>query len=121
MWETFWIPITIGLILGGAGGVWAILNRRGGQRFAAKHPAPPTWPEMWARMEAQEKRIDGLEKLIVDKDRTSQARDRAFANILLAASRQWPANAPGPIFDTRDTDVLGDTVPAEWIKQARPA
>ena len=125
-WEAFWLPIIIGTVLASVGGIWAYINRRGGQRFQHRNPLPPTWPEMWARLDGYEKKLDQLEednkalrKMIEDKDRTSQIRDRAITNILLAAATQWPAGAPGPKFNKRDTDVLGDTMPADWIKQAR--
>lgn len=63
-WWPIWSPIAL-LLLGGlitfATAAW---NRRGGERAARRNPLPPTWPEMWARIDAQDQKIDALEARI---------------------------------------------------------
>lgn len=64
-WWPIWSPALL-LILGGAStGIWVIVNRRGGEKAARKNPLPPTWPEMWARIDAQDEKIDELERLLL--------------------------------------------------------
>lgn len=110
-----WLPpIIVAIIMVTGGGIWAIVNRRGGDKTRLKVPPPPTWPEMWARMEAQDSKIEQLESRI-------EVRDRAFTNILADAAKQWPKDAPGPTFDQADLDALGDTIPASWARRIRPA
>lgn len=106
-WWVPWIAPAAVVVAAIAAGVFALINR---QR-AEKVPLPPTWPEMYARMDAQDKRIDDLEKRI-------EARDRAFASVLTDLAAQWPRDHR-PKLKRADLDVLADTIPASW--RDRPA
>ena len=106
--------IIVGLILASAAGIWVIINRRGGDKARERVPLPPTWPEMWARMEAQDKKIEAMEQRV-------EARDRAFTSVLADAARQWPKDAEGPYFDKAAIEILADTMPIAWVRRIRRA
>ena len=116
------LPLISALVLGGAGGLWVILNRRGGDKTKNTVPPAPTWPEMWKQMQevsaenaqrfaAQEARIQHLE------DRTEKLhRERtALINIIGALADQWPSDHPKPNLSTYDIEVIGgDTLPHKF-------
>lgn len=60
-WWPIWSPILLLLVGSSATGIWVLLNRRGGEKAARRNPLPPSWPEMWARIDEQDTRIDALE------------------------------------------------------------
>jgi hypothetical protein len=65
-WWPVYSPIIL-LVLGGIiTGTYAIVNRRGGERARNKNAPPPTWPEMWKRIDEQDTRIDELNEIITD-------------------------------------------------------
>lgn len=82
-------------------GWFTIKNRREADKATSTNSVPPTWPEIWERMDALEKRIT--------------VRDIAFGNILEAIAKQWPKNTPRPTFNQADLDALSDTIPSEWL------
>lgn len=87
------------LIGGGlVGGFFLLRNRRRQELI----PVPPTWPEILAKFESQDKKIAALGRL------------------LASAAEQWPSDRPGPIFDDRDLMVVDeDTMPANWRRTPR--
>lgn len=60
-WWPLWSPFALLVVGGSVTGIWLMVNRRDGERAARKAPLPPTWPEMWARLDAQDVRIEALE------------------------------------------------------------
>lgn len=89
-------------------GIFLIVNRRGGDRARRTDLIPPTWPEINARMDLQDKKI------------------RLLSGLISGAAAQWPPDSPPPKFD-RETMALikelDDTlVPSQWraVKNQRP-
>lgn len=82
-------------------GRYTVKNRRDAALAASKSPLPPTWPEMWERMDNLEERM--------------KVRDTAFGNILTVIAAAWPKGTPRPIFDQADLDALADTLPSQWL------
>lgn len=72
-------------------------NRKADRLAAATNIAPATWPEMWLRIDAMEKK------------------NTALVNVVEDMVRQWPAGAPRPVFDQADVTVLSGTIPSEWL------
>lgn len=97
-----YLPLIAGVAVALIAGAFAVYQRVRGE----KRQLPPTWPEMWARMDALELRV--------------AARDKAFANILQAAADQWPKEIPGPVFDDADIEILEDTIPSQWLRRRPP-
>lgn len=64
-WIATWWPIYapfVALLVGGAStGIWAIVTRRGGEKAKRTDLVPPTWPEIYKRMEALEERAEAAE------------------------------------------------------------
>lgn len=132
---TPWLPLIGGVILAIVGGIFAIVNRRGGE--AARRA--PTWVELAtenrllredlkaAAAELRQARKDVLAAEEVAGDLTDlrrdfedfteqvEARDRVTLLVLASAADQWPASEPGPTFDhIVDLDVIDDTLPPAW-------
>jgi hypothetical protein len=61
VWWPLIIPGAVVVLSGLITGVFLLVNRRGGEKAARKSPLPPTWPEMWARIDGLEKRVGALE------------------------------------------------------------
>jgi hypothetical protein len=123
-WWTW--PLVVAGLSGILTGIWAIINRKGGERFQQNTLLPPTWDTVYARLDALDARVkerdERIEALSADLDELNRrmvARDRAFGNVLAAAARAWPANSPGPTFARVDLEVLGDTIPSVWLKNIR--
>lgn len=90
-WWPIWSPAALLLLGGMSGGIWVIISRRGGEKAARRNPLPPTWPEMWARIDKQEERIDALELALAHEQR-EKAEIVAHVRTLEAG---YP-NPPGP-------------------------
>lgn len=70
------LPLIIGVLIAVLSGVFAIINRRGGEKQTQTRSTPPTWPEMWDRLETLAERIRTLEqKLDEVKDDRDALRD----------------------------------------------
>lgn len=67
-WWPIWAPFALAIVAACAAGLWALYNRRDGEKAARTNPLPPTWPEMWARIDAQDQRIEKLERQLVEAD-----------------------------------------------------
>jgi hypothetical protein len=82
-WVTVWWPLIIpaaAVIIGGIiAGTFAVANRRGGEKAARKSPLPPTWPEMWARLDEQGRKIAELEAKVgvLEDDKEDLMSERA--------------------------------------------
>lgn len=79
------------------GGLNALKNRREDRKAQSTTIVPATWPEVWSRMEALEKK------------------NIALINVFEDLVRQWPTGTPRPTFDKADIAVLADTIPSEWL------
>lgn len=100
-----------------AGGVFGIVNRRGGEK-SRKYPS---WVELDKANRELRGEMDGIRREL-DEIRTSfqqlkaeqVERDVAITNVLHDIASQWPRDASAPTFRHRDLEVLGDTVPRPW-------
>ena len=107
---TPWIfPLITAVLVAIIGGVFTIRARRSESTSRARDMQPPSWADVYARLDLQDKKI------------------RLMVGIVAAAAEQWPADAPGPTFDKETVELiaeLDDTlVPAKWrrIRPHRPA
>lgn len=96
-------------------GIFRLVERVRGER----KPAPPTWPEMWARIDAQRARIDAQDERIEAMDERNRQRDQAVLSILNTVAESWPRDAPKPEFDADAIGVLADTLPPWYLRQSR--
>ncbi len=99
-----WAAICGGIIVG----IFRLVERFRGE----KQPPPPTWPEMWAQIKAQDERIDLLEERI-------RVRDQAFLSLVSTFAESWPSDVPRPEFDPNAITVLEDTLPAWFFQKHR--
>lgn len=76
----------------------ALRNRREDRRAASTNSIPPTWPEVWARMNDLEEK------------------NTALINVIEDLIKQWPKSEPRPRFDRADVNVLSGTIPSEWLR-----
>jgi hypothetical protein len=67
------LPFLLLAFGGSVTGIWVIVNRRGSDKAKANTPLPPTWPEMWARIDQLETRVSTLEDEKEILHRTSTA------------------------------------------------
>jgi hypothetical protein len=90
-----WLPLITAVVVAVIGGAYGLWNK-GKTR-------PPTWPEMWERMEAQDKRLN------------------AAARIIRSISEQWPEGHPAPTIAPSDVKELEgeDTIPVKWLTGMR--
>lgn len=102
-----WSPLIGGIVVAAIGASVSLWVKFGGDKRAAKVPNPPTWPEMWARMDALEAEQEELR-------RHMDQRDAAFIEILYAIQRQWPEGYPAPVLPSEALDLLADTIPPQW-------
>lgn len=61
VWWPLLLPLVVAVVGGCIAGAWALANSRDDNNTRSRIPLPPTWPEMWARIDALEKRIETLE------------------------------------------------------------
>lgn len=74
-WWPLWAPFLLLAVGGSITGIWALITRRDGEKVARKNPLPPTWPEMWARIDAQDTRIAAQdEKIDAQADEITELR-----------------------------------------------
>lgn len=77
--------------------------------------------EMKDQGEGHDKKIRELEERFDTFEKKTNVKIAAMSNMLHAASRQWPAEAPGPYFDPADLEALEHTdVPYIWRNRVRP-
>lgn len=55
------------------------------------------------------------------KDIQREKREVAYANTLKTAAEQWPADRPGPVFESMDIADIEDTMPKNWLRKGRAA
>lgn len=119
-WWTW--PLVVGLILSAAGAWWAFLNRKGTERFETRTLRPPTWPEVWARMAEQDKRIAAQDVKIEEQSAKIATVTEGLVNqtsaikrLLQSIAHQWPKGFPPPVLNPEDIDILGNTLPRHWL------
>lgn len=98
----YWPLITpLAVVVAGAvaTGIFSIWNRRGEAKTKAKAPLPPTWPEMWARIDKLEERITALEAEndALKDDLAAQKREKAeIFHHVVKLERLVPEPPPRP-------------------------
>lgn len=135
-WETVLVT-AIPAILLLAGVIFNGFRTKKNEKAAAENTITvkrePTWveleesnrslrKEMKEQGEGHDKKIKELEDRFDTFEKKTNVRIAALSNMLHAASRQWPAETPGPYFDSSDLEALEHTdVPYVWRNRARPA
>jgi hypothetical protein len=90
---TPWLPsIITAIVVALIGGFYGWRKYR--TRFTQS--VPPTWPEVWTRLDEQDKKI------------------AALVSVLETVADEWPSNVKGPVFDPKDLLILQDAVPRKW-------
>ncbi len=94
------IPGIFAAIVATVTGIFLIRNRAGGDASRRRDLVPPSWPDIYARLDLQDKKI------------------RLLVGITASVAEQWPTDHAPPIFDKDTVDLiaeLDDTlVPAKW-------
>lgn len=72
VWWPLLLPLVIAFTGAVATGVFTIWNRKGENKDRQHAPLPPTWPEMWARIDALEKRNERLEERVEALEKENQ-------------------------------------------------
>ena len=109
-------------------GVFAWLNRRGGEKAASVSKQTPSWTELHTayidlreeisrKDEAQQKEVREIKERLADLERTKRNREWAASHVMREASSQWPTDVPGPTLSPQYTDPIIDLLPYQW----RPA
>lgn len=98
LWWPIWSPLALLLLGSASAGVWAIVTRRGGEKAARRNPLPPTWPEMWARLDAQDQKMDRQDAEIAELKRMLGVEQREKAEIIrhVKTLEAGYPNPPGP-------------------------
>jgi hypothetical protein len=86
------LPIAVVVAGGLITGFFAVINRRGEARTKQKASVPPTWPEMWARIDALDARVDKLEK---ENETLRREKGEIFAHVV-TLERMIPEPPPRP-------------------------
>lgn len=133
-------PWIVVVLAGTVGGIWAFVNRRGGEKAKRRDMEPPSWEAVWAHMKETETQwkakfaeqdaklakqaAEHAAEMKAARDEitlmrtTTAIKDRAVTNILAALANQWPKDSP-PTLNQEDIDVLGDTMPHKF-RPTRP-
>jgi hypothetical protein len=94
------IPGTFALLISAVSGIFLVRNRAGGDAARRRDLVPPSWPDIYARLDLQDKKI------------------RLLVGITASVAEQWPADHSPPHFDQETVDLiaeLDDTlVPQKW-------
>jgi hypothetical protein len=61
-WWPLWSPLLVVIVGGIITGIFMLVNRRGGEKEKNKTPLPPSWPEMWQRID----KLEGLVRQLSD-------------------------------------------------------
>lgn len=115
-------PLFVGLLLSAVGALWAFLNRKGSESYDSRTLRPPTWPEVWARIDAQDARLEEQSQQIEDQSEQIETLKKEFANqtgaikrLLRSIAAQWPKGVAAPVLDQKDIDALSGVVPPHWL------
>lgn len=123
-----WVSLLGTLITVIGGGVFLVINRRGGERARRD----PSWKELVDENRAQreefnqyktetEERFEALEAS--NKKRFDELENKvgALTRIVQTTAEQWPESHPIPEFDPRDIEILAHTIPRRFRARPRPA
>lgn len=72
-------------------------------KTSQKNPPPPTWPEIWDRLDAQDTRLGAQEEKI-----------EVLISVVHTVAAQWPLGHPRPIFTRDQVNVLNGSMPDQW-------
>jgi hypothetical protein len=61
-WWPVWSPLLVVALSAIITGIFLIVNRRGGEKEKSRNPLPPSWPEMWQRID----KLEGLVRQLTD-------------------------------------------------------
>lgn len=116
-------------------GVFAWLNRRGGEKAASVSKQTPSWTELHTayldlreeitrkdeervKADAEKQReVNEIKERLERLEKTKRTREWAASHVMREASSQWPVGAPGPELSPQYTDPIIDLLPYQW----RPA
>jgi hypothetical protein len=107
-----WAAIAAGLL------VWG--GQAATRRWGKNHPTTPTWPEMWARMDAQEKRTDALEAELAD-ERAARTQERRVVGGILTKLLEQAVQGGLPQFDDDELAYLRTTIPGPLFRKLKRA
>ncbi len=108
-WITDFVPLWASL----GGGVLLLVGAYLARRYSKRYPAPPTWPEMWARIEALESRLDETEA-------AQEAERRVVGGILTKLLEQFPQGAL-PQFEDDELAYMRTTIPGPLFRRLKRA
>lgn len=109
-----WVVTAIGVT---GAGIWAIVNRRGGERYTSRIPLPASYSDLYARLSHVEDEVTRLRDEVYDLKGERQA----LRNIIYDLADQWPIDRPKPALNQVDVDILGDTMPHKFRSTRRPS
>lgn len=133
---TPWIPVIASAVLAVVAGIFAWLNRRGGEKSRRE----PTWVELTNEnrllrtdvanaadaLRTSAGALNRREQDLLDlRAEFDEFRDdtktmmKAHSQALLEASAQWPTDRPGPVFSPWVVEKLDDTMPPKWRTRRR--
>lgn len=97
-----------------ATGIFAIINRKGGDRAQRRLHQEPSWAELVTENRNLREELSELSRRFDQFEDRVDRRDRAFTRILHDISAQWPEDVPNPSLNQGDLDVISDRLPWNW-------
>ena len=119
-----WVSVAAAVVTVVGGGIFTILNRRGGERAKRE----PTWGELVEENRALREELrqleERLERRLTAQDEKITTQDRkifALTRSLETIARHWPPDHPVPDLDADDVEVLADSLPLPFRRRRRAA
>jgi len=113
-----WIPWASGaavVISAIIAGVFAWINRRGGERARRE----PTWGELVEENRKQRAEFEAFRENTEERFSALDVKFGAFVRVLTSLAEQWPADH-SPELDPTDIEQLGTTLPVKFRPRRRP-
>lgn len=122
-----WVTDLGGLWAAIAAGVLLIVGAVLARRWQKRHPATPTWPEIWKRIEAQDakiaaqgERIEEFKTQLEEEREERQKERRIVGGILTKLLEQFPQGSL-PQFDDDEFAYLRSTIPGPLFRKLKRA